>query len=79
MTGWRVLTWFSVCATGTVLFLKLVANAVDAAEKTTAALDRQERRAYANRLREAQAAPNKPARSETQQRVPHVGTVEVVD
>ena len=79
MTGWRVFTWFSLCATGTVTFLKLVANAIDMAEQTTAAIEQRERRAYELRLREAQAAANKSASKQSRTAAKRVGTVIAVD
>ncbi len=50
MSGWSMLMYSCVSFTGTVYFLKLVANAVDEAQVVTTAFEEHERKLYRQRL-----------------------------
>ena len=50
MSGWSMLMYGCVSFTGTVYFLKLVANAIDEAQGVTTALENHERKLYRQRL-----------------------------
>ncbi len=50
MSGWSMLMYGCVSFTGTVYFLKLVANAVDEAQGVTTVLEEHERKLYRQRF-----------------------------
>lgn len=50
MSGWSMLMYGCVSFTGTVYFLKLVANAVANAQGVTTTLEEHERKLYKQRL-----------------------------
>lgn len=54
MSGWGVLSRFAVCGVGVVVFLKLVANAIEYSQTALSAFEKQERKAQ-ERRREAAA------------------------
>lgn len=53
MSGWTVLIAIAICAFGVLVFLRIVAQAIDAAESALRGLEERERRAQ--KLRQAAA------------------------
>lgn len=64
MSGWSILTGCGICATGAVLFLKLVADEMEYTESGLRQLEQHERRAYKQRI-EARVAARPPAVEKT--------------
>ena len=57
MSGWSMLMYGCVSFTGTVYFLKLVANAVDESLGVTTALEGHERKLYRQRVEAGEFVP----------------------
>ncbi|MDO8629996.1 MAG: hypothetical protein Q7R41_05835 [Phycisphaerales bacterium] len=61
MSGWTVLIAIAICAFGVLVFLRIVARAIDAVESALRGLEERERRAQ--KLRRAAAAEQPPAQA----------------
>jgi hypothetical protein len=61
MNGWTILIAIAICAFGVLVFLRIVARAIDAIETTLRELEERERRSQ--KLRRAAAAEQSPAQA----------------
>ena len=50
MSGWHILIWCAVCASGVLTFLRLVANDIGLAVEAVRRLEEQERKAQERRM-----------------------------
>ncbi len=49
MSGWQIMAWTGVCATGALIFLKMVANEFDRTQRSLHDLEDKRRREHRRR------------------------------